>query len=86
MTTLTWILVILATLFFLTLIAHTFYAARRREKLIRYYEERQTERLEHELQEAREQWERDSEMMREEFNQLKQEHFKSIKDIIDKVK
>ena len=86
MTTLTWILIIITALAVLGLIVHTFFAAWRREKLIRYYEDRQNERMEKELQEAREQWERDSEQMREEFNQLKDEYFKSIKDLIDKKK
>ena len=88
MTTLTIILIVIATLAVLMLVVHTFYAAWRREKLIRYYEDRQNERLERELQEAREQWDRDSELMREELNQLKEknlEYFKNFKDIIDKV-
>lgn len=86
MTTLTIILSVIATLAVLLLIVHTFFAAWRREKLIRYYEDQQKERMEKELQEAREQWERDSEQMREEFSQLKDEYLKNIKDLIDKKK
>lgn len=79
---------VIAGLAILALIVHILIASFRREKLIRYYEDQKNERFEKELQEAREQWERDNQRMKDEFNQLLEkqiEPFRNLKDKIDKI-
>ena len=81
-------LAVIAGLAVIGLIIHILIASSRREKLIRYYEDQRHERIEKELQEARDQWERDNEKMRNELNQLlekRKETFRPRKDKKDKI-
>ena len=78
-------LIIIAALAVLGLIVHILISSRRRENLIRYYEDQKNERFEKELQEARDQWEADNKKMKDEFNQLLEKRFEPFKNLKDKL-
>ena len=85
MTTLTIIFIITTALAFAGLLLHVFFASHKREELIRFYESQKNERLEQELQEAKEQWEKDNLRMKEEFNQIIEKKLEPIKNLKDKL-
>ena len=78
-------LILVASFSILGLIAHIIVSSIRRENLIRYYEDQKNERLEKELQEAREQWDADNCKMKEEFNQLMEKQLEPFKNLKDKL-
>lgn len=87
MSTITIVLSITTGVAFACFIVHIFVAHRQRENLIRYYENQRNERLQQELEDAKQQWNRDNARMKEELGQLieKQiEPFKNLKDKFDR--
>ena len=84
MTTITLVLSITTGIALTGLIIHIFVAHHQRENLIRYYENQRNEHLQQELEEAKQQWNRDNARMKEELGQLIEKQIEPLKNLKDK--